>query len=150
MKVLIIFDDWRRVREGGSIYQTELGVRLSAGILHSGTTWTVELVGLPDEVTDEIRQAYDEHRAYPVFRVLPVKECSMRMTNRQRRALRRSICRGAIEAVKERLMAPGPSVWCNDRTEWEGPEVVEDCARIYRRIQEEIEKIAQEEAAYLT
>ena len=70
MKLALIFDDWRGPPAYGSIYATELGLRLSSGDLHSGTTWHVE-VDLPADLAKELRRAYAEHGAYAVFRVIP-------------------------------------------------------------------------------
>jgi len=75
MKCELVFEDWRQYGKPDSIYSTELGVELSLGDLHSGTTFDAE-VHLPPEVEIEIEKAMREHAAYPVFRVLcnPRKE----------------------------------------------------------------------------
>ena len=65
----LVFDDWRDAC--GSIYQTELGLRLSTGDLHSGTCWRVTIEGLPADVEQELRDAYTQHRAEAVFRLVP-------------------------------------------------------------------------------
>ena len=39
MKVKLVFHDWLDPMTGKSIYQTEAGVELSTGNLHSGTTF---------------------------------------------------------------------------------------------------------------
>src|SRR3990167_150008 len=74
MKVALVFDDWRGMRglalASGSIYGTSLGQHLSAGDLHSGTTWHVTM-DLPKDIDDELRRAYKDHGAYAVFRVIP-------------------------------------------------------------------------------
>ena len=69
MNALLVFNDWRSGE--GSIYQTELGVRLSTGDLHSGTCWRVTIEGLPADVEQELRDAYTQHRAEAVFRLVP-------------------------------------------------------------------------------
>ena len=69
MKFDLIFDDWQK--DGQSIYQTELGVQLSLGDLHSGTTWDNHL---PREILAEIREAWENFRAYPIFRLIPREE----------------------------------------------------------------------------
>ena len=70
MRLALVFDDWRSLLDYGSIYATELGLRLSSGDLHSGTTWHVE-ANLPEDLAAELRAAYVEHGAYAVFRVVP-------------------------------------------------------------------------------
>lgn len=72
MKVKLIFEDWRQVGQGESIYNTKLGVNLSANDLHSGTVFEAELI-LEEEISQEIITAWQQHRAYPVFRVI-IKE----------------------------------------------------------------------------
>lgn len=57
--------------ESASIYATELGVELAGGDLHSGTTWEAIILGLPADIKEEILAAYEQHGAYPVFRVVP-------------------------------------------------------------------------------
>lgn len=69
MKCRLVLDDWRKVGENDSIYSTRLGIELSMGELHSGTTWEGE-ISLPPEIEKEIIEAMKEHNAYPVFRVL--------------------------------------------------------------------------------
>ena len=77
MKIALVFDDWRGTRglalASGSIYGTALGQRLSEGHLHSGTTWHVE-IDLPADISEELRDAYEKHGAYAVFRVIPEEE----------------------------------------------------------------------------
>ena len=68
MKAYLVFADWRI--KGCSIYQTVLGVALSTGALHSGTTWEVE-IDLPEAIAEELRRAYEDHGASAVFRVIP-------------------------------------------------------------------------------
>jgi len=76
MKAHLVFDDWRttvprgpKILPGESIYNHDLGLRLSEGELHSGTTWDVEIVGLPDDIAEEIRVAREACAAVPVFTV---------------------------------------------------------------------------------
>jgi len=73
MKCRLVLDDWRLEGKADSIYSTELGLELSMGDLHSGTTWEGEIKVTP-EIEEEIREAMKEHKAYPVFRVLPYCE----------------------------------------------------------------------------
>ena len=68
MNCLMVFNDWQR--RGRSIYGTDLGLELSAGDLHSGTTWRVA-VDLPADIAAEIERAYREHNVCPVFCVFP-------------------------------------------------------------------------------
>ena len=70
MKCKLVFDDWRQIGKDESIYGTELGIRLSLGDLHSGTTFDAG-VTLSKEVEDEILEVMKEHKAYPVFRLIP-------------------------------------------------------------------------------
>ncbi len=69
----LVLEDWRKHGEPDSIYDTELGVELTMGDLHSGTTFPAT-VTLPAEVAREIEAAYAEHGAYPVFRLVPTKK----------------------------------------------------------------------------
>jgi len=45
MKVKVVFNDWQEVTPEGfkSIYNTQKGVELSLGSLHSGSMWTGEI-----------------------------------------------------------------------------------------------------------
>ncbi len=65
MRVKLIFDDWRDRNTGKSIYQTEKGIYLSAGVFHSGTTFNANMV-LDNyharELTEALRCGY-----VPVF-----------------------------------------------------------------------------------
>jgi hypothetical protein len=70
MKVELVFHDWRKEGEADSIYNTELGVVLSVGDLHSGTVFHADLTLTP-EIEREITRAWEEHKAYPVFWVVP-------------------------------------------------------------------------------
>ena len=71
MKVRLVFADWSSATGGVTIYNTDLGVYLSSGPLHSGSTWEVELLGFPEELAAEMRSAYADHKACAVFRVVP-------------------------------------------------------------------------------
>lgn len=70
MKCRLVMDDWRETGVSESIYNTELGVNLSMGDLHSGTAFEAE-VELPPWATKEIEAAWKEHGAYPVLRLIP-------------------------------------------------------------------------------
>lgn len=74
MKCVLVFDDWRQYGTGVSIYSTELGISLSAGDLHSGSTFDAEL-GIPAELEAEMQDAYRKYGAYPVFAVIPYGGC---------------------------------------------------------------------------
>jgi hypothetical protein len=66
MKVNVIFEDWK---EGGkSIYNTEKGVDLSMGSMHSGSTWTGEINFDPD-TEEQLRTKGDLIRA--IFEIEP-------------------------------------------------------------------------------
>jgi len=71
MLVRLVFEDWRKIGTADSVYQTEGGVRLSAGLLHSGTTFdaSLKLVNHPAQER-EIAEAFEDG-FYPVFRVIP-------------------------------------------------------------------------------
>lgn len=56
MKVRLVFDDWRVA--GKSIYNTEDGIALSMGQLHSGSTFTGTIDVDPGE-DKELQQALD-------------------------------------------------------------------------------------------
>lgn len=70
LHVKIVFEDWRKHGVLQSIYNTEEGLRLSTGQLHSGTTFRA-LVELPfdPEQEREIEDALAEGYC-PVFRVI--------------------------------------------------------------------------------
>lgn len=70
MKCRLVMEDWRRTGEPGSIYSTPLGVQLSLGDLHSGTTLDA-VIELPADITAQMKAAWREHGAYAVFRVMP-------------------------------------------------------------------------------
>ena len=71
LKCFLIFDDWRQIGHGRSIYGTELGVELSKGDLHSGNVIpaTVTLDSGWASIEEEITEAMKNHQAYPVFRL---------------------------------------------------------------------------------
>ncbi len=74
MKIKLVFHDWKQTGKAGSIYASEIGVGLSKGDLHSGSTFEAEIVGLPEDVEQDIRYAWTGWRAYPVFALLPQEE----------------------------------------------------------------------------
>jgi hypothetical protein len=67
MKVKLVFNDWRLKGSVISIYNTPLGVELSMGDLHSGTTFDAEL-NINSETENEIKEALKQG-AYPVFAI---------------------------------------------------------------------------------
>jgi len=75
MKVSMVFDDWRqngrKWQPKGSIYATELGIALSMGDLHSGSTFDAEVTFKDADIGREIEAAYAEHFAFPVFEMVP-------------------------------------------------------------------------------
>jgi hypothetical protein len=71
MIVKLIFDDWRQAGQPDSIYQTDLGAELSSGDMHSGTVFTAILQFDRAQAAADIRDAWEQHGAYPVFRVMP-------------------------------------------------------------------------------
>ena len=68
----LAFEDWRR-KDGRSEYSTEKGLRLSAGDLHSGTTFNAKIEDMDAEDAERIREA-GRQGVYPVFRVILVWE----------------------------------------------------------------------------
>ena len=68
MKVKLVFHDWLNPLTGKSIYQTEEGIELSQGDLHSGTTFDAEVQFSPDDTVfiDEAKAI----GAVPVFYVI--------------------------------------------------------------------------------
>lgn len=72
MNVKLVFEDWRQHGNPKSVYSTPLGLELSSGDLHSGTTFRAN-VSLPQGVEEEINKAAFEHGAYPVFAVISEK-----------------------------------------------------------------------------
>jgi hypothetical protein len=67
----LIFDDWRQCGQSDSIYQTDLGAELSSGYLHSGTVFTATVEFDDAQAAADIRAAWEQHGAYPVFRLMP-------------------------------------------------------------------------------
>lgn len=74
MRVKLAFEDWRQTGQADSIYETPLGVELSLGDLHSGTTFEATVVFDSIGIEGEIEVAYKEDGAYPVFRMVPADE----------------------------------------------------------------------------
>jgi len=70
MKCEIIFEDWRQIGNAKSIYNTPLGLELSSGDLHSGTTFLGQIKLDPD-IEEEMINAMRHHKAYPIFRIIP-------------------------------------------------------------------------------
>ena len=68
----LAFEDWRRA-DGTSEYSTMKGLRLSAGDLHSGTTFNGQIEDMDAEDAERIREA-GRQGVYPVFRVILVWE----------------------------------------------------------------------------
>lgn len=71
MRIKLVFEDWRKKGRSSSIYNTRLGMSLSMGDLHSGTTLDAQLLIDDPEIEREISAAYKDHKAYAVFRVIP-------------------------------------------------------------------------------
>lgn len=70
MKCKIIFEDWQMKGIYGSVYQCPVGVELSSGDLHSGTTFDADITIHAAGIEDEIQAAMNEHHSYPVFKVV--------------------------------------------------------------------------------
>lgn len=70
MKCRLVMEDWRQTGNAESIYSTPLGVELSMGDMHGGTTFAA-VVALPPDVAEAVETAWREHGAYPVFRLMP-------------------------------------------------------------------------------
>lgn len=68
MKISLVFDGWLD-KEGKSIYHTAVGIRLSSGIFHSGTTFNGE-IRLDENDAFELQSAL-EAGYRPVFYVMP-------------------------------------------------------------------------------
>ena len=68
MKCSLVLEDWRQRERPDSIYSTKLGMELSSGDLHSGTTFEAT-VELPQDISLEVIDAWTQHKAYPVFRL---------------------------------------------------------------------------------
>ena len=115
MTVDLVMDDWRKVGEPKSIYNTPLGVELSAGDLHSGTTFRAVVV-FEQNVAWEIERAFKEHGAYPVFRFVPsmaigVKGCDIERSyclicRREIMTESGHICPSCTNAINERRQTP--------------------------------------------
>ena len=71
MNCKLILDDWRKLGEPDSIYNTPLGLALSCGDLHSGSSFNVVVDFVDQAIKSEIANAFKKHKAYPVFRLLP-------------------------------------------------------------------------------
>ena len=69
MKCKIIFEDWKQIGKAESIYDTELGLSLSSGDFHSGTTLDAEIT-IEKHLEEEIIEAMEKHKAYPVFSII--------------------------------------------------------------------------------
>lgn len=74
MKIKLVLQDWRQEGEVDSIYESELGIELASGDLHSGTIFEAELIVNDDFVEQDIQKAFDKYKAYPVFSIIPKKE----------------------------------------------------------------------------
>lgn len=66
MKVKLVFDDW--TKDGESVYNTKLGIELSMGDFHSGSTFNAE-IKLNKEQRSEIEKsiAAGFHPTFDVF-----------------------------------------------------------------------------------
>ena len=73
MKVRLVMYDWRQKGVVGSIYGTELGIELSLGDLHNGTTFPAKIDMEPDIIA-EIRAAWRDHLAYPIMAIIPTAQ----------------------------------------------------------------------------
>jgi len=67
MKIKLVFDDWRN-KDHQSIYNTEEGVDLSTGDLHSGSSFKAEIT-LDEECSEDMKRAL-EAGYVPVFWVV--------------------------------------------------------------------------------
>ena len=70
MKCRLVMEDWCKIGQLRSIYNTPLGVELSMGDMHSGKTFEA-VVELSPYVAADIEEAWLKHGAYPVMRVMP-------------------------------------------------------------------------------
>lgn len=70
MKVELVLNDWKKIGCCNSIYNTDLGVQLSSGDLHSGTIFEAEINFKDQDIADEIKRHWDKHKAYPVFNLI--------------------------------------------------------------------------------
>jgi hypothetical protein len=69
IKCKLVFEDWRQRGQLGSIYNSEYGLRLSSGDLHSGTTFPA-VVEIDDKTAGDIVKAGQLGGAYPVFAIV--------------------------------------------------------------------------------
>lgn len=67
--VKIVFDDWKHTETNKSVYQTELGLKLSIGNLHSGTTFDA-VIYISDDDYEKICKAANDNGVRPYFYVL--------------------------------------------------------------------------------
>lgn len=70
MKIKLVFDDWRQLGKDASVYNTDLGVKLSSGDLHGGTVFDAEVNFQDKEIEKEINIYWEKYKAYPVFRLI--------------------------------------------------------------------------------
>jgi len=70
MEADLIFEDWFKIGEPDSIYNTEIGIELSMGDLHSGTTFKSKII-INEQIEKEILEYFKEFKAYPSFRLIP-------------------------------------------------------------------------------
>ena len=61
MKCRLVMEDWRQIGKPDSIYNTQEGLELSGGDLHSGTTFEAD-IELPEPLADEITAAMEPVR----------------------------------------------------------------------------------------
>ena len=113
MDCKIVLEDWRQHGNPNSVYSTPLGLELTSGDLHSGTTFHASLE-LPKETQADIQRAAMEHGAYPVFAVIleqkkePVAQDTSKMTAKEamgeREAIRREWAEHskALDALRKR------------------------------------------------
>lgn len=72
MKILLCFDDWKKV--GKSVYDTEKGMDLSLGPFHHGTTFEAEIqLGKYDE--EELKKAMEDGFTPVWATFLPIGGC---------------------------------------------------------------------------
>ena len=63
-------DDWRKIGNPKSIYATDLGITLSLGDLHSGTTFDANIEFSDPYIEQDILKALKDNGAYPVFSLI--------------------------------------------------------------------------------
>lgn len=73
MKIKLALVDWKKMGEVNSIYNTQLGVELSSGDLHSGTVFEAEVSFVDNDILKQIEKNFKIHGAYPVFSLIPEK-----------------------------------------------------------------------------